>query len=137
MKTSAARTPLDHQEKRKESRDERDQEYEGLAELLLSSRQPEHLRPRAPDKAGEMALRIIWLRPFDCRAAGKDARTATRSLTPQIAGLESCALRLRSVNSERGHSQGYLGQLRSRSRADSVAALLIWNGQSEKRQSPG
>ena len=51
---------------------------------------------------------------------------------PQIAGLESCALRLRSVDSERGHSQGYLGQLRSRSRVDSATALLIWNGQSEK-----
>ena len=53
---------------------------------------------------------------------------------PQIAGLESCALRLRSVNSERGHSQGYLGELRSRSRVDSATALLIWNGQSENRQ---
>ena len=99
-----------------------------------ASRQPEHLRTCAPDTAGEMALRIIWLRPFDCRAAGKDARTATRSLTPQIAGLESCALRLRSVDNERGHSQGYLGELRSRSRVDSATALLIWNGQSENRQ---
>ena len=53
---------------------------------------------------------------------------------PMIVRLESCALRLRSVNSERGHSQGYLGQLRSRSRVDSAMAPLIWNGQSEKRQ---
>ena len=134
MKTSAARTPLDHQEKIKESRDERDQEYEGPGELLLSSRQPEHLRTRAPDTAGEMAPRIISLRPFDCRAAGKDARTATRSLTPQIAGLESCALRLRSVDSERGHSPWYPEEPRSRSRVDSAMAPLIWNGQSEKRQ---
>ena len=52
MKASATRTPLDHQEKIKESRDERDQEYEGLAELLLSSRQPERLWARAPDTAG-------------------------------------------------------------------------------------
>ena len=50
---------MDHQEKIEESRDDRDQEYEGLAELLLSSRQPEHLRARAPDTAGEMAPRII------------------------------------------------------------------------------
>ena len=56
---------------------------------------------------------------------------------PQIVRLESCALRLRSVDNERGHSQGYLGQLRSRSRVDSAMALLIWNGQSEKRQRPG
>ena len=96
MKTSAARTPLDHQEKRKESRDERDQEYEGLGELLLSSRQPEHLRTRALDTAGEMAPRIISLRPFDCRAAGKDATTATRSLTPpnRTIGIVRSALAL-------------------------------------------
>ena len=72
---------MDHLEKIKESRDERDQEYEGLAELLLSSRQPEHLLTRALDTEGEMAPKIICVRPFDCRAAEKDARTATRSLT--------------------------------------------------------
>ena len=53
---------------------------------------------------------------------------------PQIVRLESCALRLRSVDSERGHSPRYPGEPRSRSRVDSAMALLIWNGQSEKRQ---
>ena len=96
MKTSAARTPLDHQEKIKESRDERDQEYEGPAELLLSSRQPEHLLTRALDTEGEMVPRIICVRPFDCRAAEKDARTATRSLTPpnRTIGIVRSALTL-------------------------------------------
>ena len=64
----------------------------------------------------------------------RERQPAHSEVTPQIAGLESCALRLRSVNRERGHSQGYLGELRSRSRVESAMALLIWNGLSEKRQ---
>ena len=65
---------------------------------------------------------------------GKTRERQPAHSRPQIVRLESCALRLRSVDSERGHSPRYPGEPRSRSRVDSAMAPLIWNGQSEKRQ---
>ena len=80
LKTSS--TPMD-QEKQTKKEVAAMVEYEGLVELLLSSRQPDHLPTCALDRWREMAPRIIVLRHFDCSAAEKDARTATRSLRPR------------------------------------------------------
>ena len=63
-----------------------------------------------------------------CWERRENGNPLTHGIRNRVRFMESCALRLRSVDNERGHSPRYLQKPRS------VMALMIWNGQSEKRQ---
>ena len=136
MKTSATRTPLDHQEKEKKVAMSaiRNMKASGSCCFRLVNQSTcGHVRRTQRGKWHPESSRCV-LSTAALLGKTRERQPAHSEVTPQIAGLESCALRLRSVDSERGHSPRYPGKPRSRSRVDSAMALLIWNGQSEKRQ---